>query len=200
LLETHVVSFARERIEQWKGSCLCYLLIYLGRCVQLAEGVCQSASEVREHHCVRDEGSLLGGIARYVYTSSRRHARQEAMLLLDSHNLLIQTILAEKFASAHTPSGVDQLITDFDNVVFHVSNPLGPDGKSIKTIIHLSMAIKCYQDLLQYGAKQVLEREYKEMIIAPEQGYDFTIEINLEQLPPSQGYPSLFPISSLNSS
>jgi hypothetical protein len=204
LLETHVVSFARERIEQWKGVCLCYLLVYLGRCVQLAEGVCQSASEVREHHCV--EGSetkdrcWAESLYKYVNTSSRRHAKQEAMLLLDTHNLLIQTILAEKFASAHTPSGVDQLITDFDNVVFHVSNPLGPDGKFIKTIIHLSMAIKCYQDLLQYGAKQVLEREYKEMIIAPEQGYDFTIEINLEQLPPSQGYPSLFPISSLNSS
>jgi len=108
------------------------------------------------------------------------------MLLLDSHNLLIQTILTEKFA-AKSPSGVDQLITDFDNVNFHLSNPTGPDDKPIKTVIHLSMAIKCYQDLLKYGAREVLEREYKGMIIAPEQGYDFTIEINLEQLPPSPG-------------
>src|SRR5271167_1747145 len=108
------------------------------------------------------------------------------MLLLDSHNLLIQTILTEKF-SATNPSGVDQVITDFDNVTFHLSNPLGHDDKPIKTIIHLSMAIKCYTDLIKYGAEQVLEREYKEMIISPEQGYDFTIEINLEKLPPSQG-------------
>src|SRR5947207_10531344 len=109
------------------------------------------------------------------------------MLLLDSHNLLIQTILTEKF-SAKSPSGVDQVITDFDNVTFHLSNPQGPDEKPIKTIIHLSMAIKCYRDLVKYGATDVLKREYNEMIINPEQGYDFTIEINLEKLPPSQGF------------
>ena len=113
------------------------------------------------------------------------------MLLLDSHNLLIQTILTEKFASS-SPSGVDQVITDFDNVQFHLSNPFGPDDKPIKTIIHLSMAIKCYKDLVQYGANDILEREYKSMIIKPEQGYDFTIEINLDQLPPSQGIFELF--------
>ena len=83
------------------------------------------------------------------------------MLLLDSHNLLIQTILTEKF-SAKSPSGVDQVITDFDNVTFHLSNPLGPDEKPIKTIIHLSMAIKCYKDLVKYGAKDVLKENTKE--------------------------------------
>ena len=109
------------------------------------------------------------------------------MLLLEPHNLLIQTILTEKFSSSKSPSTVDQVITDFDNVNFHLSNPTGTDEKPVKSIIHLSMAIKCYKDLLKYGANRVLEREYKEMIISLEQGYDFTIEINLEQLPPSQG-------------
>ena len=113
------------------------------------------------------------------------------MLLLDSHNLLIQAILTEKFAST-SPSAVDQVITDFDNVTFHLTNPLGPDDKPIKTIIHLSMAIKCYNDLVKYGAKEVLQREYKGMIVGAEQGYDFAIEIDLEKLPPSQGYLSFF--------
>ena len=113
------------------------------------------------------------------------------MLLLDSHNLLIQTILTEKFAAATAPTSVDQVITDFDNVQFHLSNPLGPDERPVKSIIHLSMAIKCYKDLLKYGAKDVLEREYKGMIIDVEQGYDFTIEINLDNLPQSQGYTHL---------
>jgi actin related protein 2/3 complex, subunit 2 len=111
------------------------------------------------------------------------------MLLLEPHNLLIQTILTEKFSSS-SPTGVDQVITDFDNVTFHLSNPLGPDERPIKTVIHLSMAIKCYNDLLKYGVKDVLEREYKGMIIEVEQGYHFTIEINLEQLPADQGSAS----------
>jgi hypothetical protein len=112
------------------------------------------------------------------------------MLLLEPHNLLIQTILTEKFAT-NPPTGVDQVITDFDNVQFHLSNPTGPDDKPVKTIIHLSMLIKCYKDLLQYGAKDVLQREYGDMIIAPEQGYDVTIEIDLEKPPSSQGPPPL---------
>jgi len=108
------------------------------------------------------------------------------MLLLEPHNLLIQTILTEKFA-AKPPTAVDQVITDFDNVQFHLSNPAGPDDKPIKTTIHLSMLIKCYSDLLQYGARDVLQREYGDMIIAPEPGYDFTIQINLENPPSSPG-------------
>jgi actin related protein 2/3 complex, subunit 2 len=116
--------------------------------------------------------------------------RHNRMLLLDSHNLFIQTILTEKFA-AKSPSGVDQVITDFDNVTFHLSNPLGSDDKPVKTIIHLSMAIKCYKDLVKYGAKEVLEREYKDMIIDVERGYDFTIAIDLDQTRSSQGTPSL---------
>jgi len=111
---------------------------------------------------------------------------REKMLLLEPHNLLIQTILTEKFA-ARPPTGVDQVITDFDNVQFHLSNPAGPDDKPIKTIIHLSMLIKCYSDLLQYCARDVLQREYGPMIIAPEQGYDFTIQINLDNPPSSPG-------------
>jgi len=91
------------------------------------------------------------------------------MLLLDAHNLLIQTILTEKCATTN-PSGVDQVITDFDNVIFHLSNPLGPDDRPIKSLINISMMIKCYKDLLKYGAEQVLEREYKGMIIDVERG------------------------------
>src|SRR5436190_3456455 len=109
------------------------------------------------------------------------------MLLLDSYNLLIQTILTDKFNNAASPSSVDQVITDFDNVTFHLSNPLGLDERPVKSVIHLSMAIKCYKDLLKYGAQDVLEREYRGMIIAPEEGYDFTVQINLDDLPPSPG-------------
>jgi len=108
------------------------------------------------------------------------------MLLLDSHNFLIQTILTEKYTSK-SPTGIDQVITDFDNVTFHLSNPDGPDGKPAKSIIHLSMNIKCYKDLVKYGAKEILEREYKGLITNTEQGYDVTLAINLEESFPSQG-------------
>lgn len=53
----------------------------------------------------------------------------------------------------------------------------------MKTKILISIAVKCYRELLQYGAQQILEREYAPYIVTPEAGYDFSILIDLEDLP-----------------
>lgn len=47
--------------------------------------------------------------------------------------------------------------------------------------------MKCYKELLQYGAQEVLEREYGQYIVSPEAGYDFSILVDLENLPADQG-------------
>ena len=49
------------------------------------------------------------------------------------------------------------------------------------------MAIRCFKDLLKYGAQQELEREYGKYIVEPEPGYDFSITVDLEDLPSSPG-------------
>ena len=72
-------------------------------------------------------------------------------------------------------------MSDFDGVTFHLSTP------ESKTKIRISMAIRCFKDLLQYGAQQELEREYGKYIVDPEPGYDFSIMVDLETLPESSG-------------
>ena len=78
------------------------------------------------------------------------------------------------------PTAIDQIVSDFDNVTFHISTP------ESKTRILISTSIKCYRELVQYGAEEVLQREYGPYIVAPEQGYDFSIQVDLENLPESQ--------------
>jgi actin related protein 2/3 complex subunit 2 len=41
--------------------------------------------------------------------------------------------------------------------------------------------------LLKYGAQSVLEREYGPYVVAPESGYDFSVQIDLETLPEDKG-------------
>ena len=82
------------------------------------------------------------------------------------------------------PVSIDQVVSDFDGVTFHISTP------ESKTKIRISMAIRCFKDLLQYGAQQELERQYGNYIVEPEPGYDFSIAIDLENLPSSPG-PSI---------
>jgi len=40
---------------------------------------------------------------------------------------------------------------------------------------------------VQYGAQSVLEREYGPYIVAPESGYDFSVLVDLENLPEDKG-------------
>ncbi|KAI5776616.1 Arp2/3 complex, 34 kd subunit p34-Arc-domain-containing protein [Geopyxis carbonaria] len=100
------------------------------------------------------------------------------MLLLEYHNLLLKTLLTERFNSA-SPSSIDQVISDFDGVTFHVSTP------EVKTRILISISIKCFADLVQHGASSVLSREYGAYITDVEPGYDFSLLIDLTALPES---------------
>ena len=73
------------------------------------------------------------------------------------------------------------MVSDFDNVAFHVSTP------ESKTKILISISLKCFRELLDYGAQEVLEREYGPYIVSPEDGYDFSVLVDLEKLPAEAG-------------
>lgn len=79
------------------------------------------------------------------------------------------------------PASIDQVVSDFDGVTFHISTP------EAKTKIVVSIHVKCFQELVRYGAQSVLEREYGPFIVAPENGYDFSVQVDLENLPEDQG-------------
>lgn len=79
-----------------------------------------------------------------------------------------------------SPANIDQVASDFDGVTFHISTP------ESKTKIRISVALKCFGDLVKHGAQEVLEREYGPYIVEPEQGYDFSVQVDLESLPEDQ--------------
>ena len=123
------------------------------------------------------------------------------MLLLDYQNVLIQSILTERFSGyvprappsssraditnilsrSAAPASIDQTVSDFDGVIFHISTP------ESKTKILLSIQIRCYKDLVKYGAEQVLRREYGSYVAPTEPGYDFSVMVDLENLPADKG-------------
>lgn len=66
----------------------------------------------------------------------------------------------------------------------HISTP------ESKTVLLLSMAIQCWPDLLKYGAREHLEKEYGGYILPrnqTESEYDVSFAIDLERLPQSPG-------------
>lgn len=100
-------------------------------------------------------------------------------MTLSSSNVCIG--IAADLETRAPPVSIDQVVSDFDNVAFHVSTP------ETKSKILISIAVKCYKELLQYGAQEVLEREYGTYTVSPEAGYDFSVLIDLDNLPADQG-------------
>jgi len=97
------------------------------------------------------------------------------MILLESHNYIIQTTVTEKI---NKPSSLDVQFVDFDGVRFHLSTP------ERKTQLLLSMHIRCWDELVKYGAVDVLKREYGSLLAAhPEPEYNVSLEIDVDQIP-----------------
>lgn len=72
-------------------------------------------------------------------------------------------------------------VADFDGVMFHLSNAGG------KTKILLSISIKCFPQLAQFGAVDLLNREYKDFVTSVEPGYSFSLLYDIEKLPANKG-------------
>ena len=80
------------------------------------------------------------------------------------------------------PSSLDVQFVDFDGVRFHMST-----GTS-KSVITLSMHIRCWEELVRYGVNDIMKREYGALLTAePEPEYNVSLDINLDQLPPEGG-------------
>ena len=71
---------------------------------------------------------------------------------------------------------------DYDGVRFHMTTP------EKKTVLLLSMHIRCWDELVKYGARDILKREYGSLL-APqsEPEYNVSLLIDLEQVPQTPG-------------
>ncbi|KAL1710911.1 Arp2/3 complex, 34 kd subunit p34-Arc-domain-containing protein [Schizophyllum commune] len=101
------------------------------------------------------------------------------MILLEPHNTIIQTTINDKLVK---PSSLDVQFVDFDGVRFHISTP----NTQQKTLLLLSMSINCWSELVQYGALDILKREYGPLLQDPnatEAEYNVSLLIDLEQVP-----------------
>ncbi|KAI8095363.1 Arp2/3 complex, 34 kd subunit p34-Arc-domain-containing protein [Thamnidium elegans] len=96
------------------------------------------------------------------------------MILLDYHNVIIKNTLEARLKEEKLEP-VDMTVADFDGVTYRISTP---DSKSI---INISLGWACAAELFAHGAKDVLRREYGNLLLdTPEQGYDVTLSIDLE--------------------
>nr|ABL85458.1 actin related protein 2/3 complex subunit 2 [Suberites domuncula] len=99
------------------------------------------------------------------------------MILLEIKNRIIEDTLLYRFNSPK-PESIDITVADFDGVLFHISNPDGDKGK-----IRISASLKFYADLKESGCEGFLKGVYGDYMVAPESGYDVSLQFEYESLP-----------------
>ncbi|RHZ81380.1 hypothetical protein Glove_120g223 [Diversispora epigaea] len=100
------------------------------------------------------------------------------MILLDYHNAVIEETLRQPIIGLE-PIALDSKIVDFDGVSYRISTT--PQTKSVITF---SLLMQCFKELVQLGAKEMLQKEYGSYYQTQiEQGYDFSLQFDLQKLP-----------------
>jgi len=104
------------------------------------------------------------------------------MILLEVNNRIVEETLTVKIRNALAGEKLELIalkVADFDGVLYKLSNPSGD-----KTKINVSVSLKFYKELEAHGTANLLKREYGNLLQdTPEEGFDVTVQINLENVP-----------------
>lgn len=103
------------------------------------------------------------------------------MILLEVNNRVIQETLTANIKIAQNGGRLeilDIMFVDFDGVIFHISSFNGNKYK-----IRVSMLMKTFDKLRQHGLSTVLTREYENLLIQPERGFNISLLIDLNSIP-----------------
>jgi actin related protein 2/3 complex subunit 2 len=100
------------------------------------------------------------------------------MILLEFANVIIADTLRANFSnSSEKPETIDLKFSDFDGVLYSLSN------LDNKNLLKLSLSWRCFGELKSFGAEDILKKVYGDKIVAPQAGFDFTIQFDLSNLP-----------------
>jgi len=106
------------------------------------------------------------------------------MILLEINNRVLEEQLNQRFQNAiagNKPENVDVTLSDFDGVLYHISNPGGD-----KTKLQISISLKFYQELQSHGADDLIREVYGPLLCdAPEAGYSVSVQLDLENVSPT---------------
>jgi actin related protein 2/3 complex subunit 2 len=101
------------------------------------------------------------------------------MLLLEYHNKIIEDTLLEKFGITDGKfDSVEAVIADFDAVTFHLFT-----DPNQKNLLNISLSIKCFHELQKYGVDEIMRKQYGNLLVSPEQGYNVTLQVDCANPP-----------------
>lgn len=133
------------------------------------------------------------------------------MILLESKNPILEQLLLDRFEMATNGEFISTNLTfaDFDGCMYTVCNPgnsqsleqqhqegeedsapASAESEANKSILFISMKLygTSFRELQPHGVEQVLQAAYGQLLVAPENGNDVTLRIDLKDTPENIPY------------
>ncbi|KAJ3429288.1 actin-related protein 2/3 complex subunit 2 [Anaeramoeba flamelloides] len=98
------------------------------------------------------------------------------MIIISPENRILRDVLTKRFKSQNERIPCDIVIADFDGVTYHILTL-----REETNVVYVSVSIRIFEELLNFGAQDILTRIYGDLIVDPEEGYDFSLRIDLEE-------------------
>lgn len=103
--------------------------------------------------------------------------RAPGMIFLSAGHKVIEDCVTKKVAEGAKREPCDITLSDFDDIVYHLT--VNDD----MNILQLSMNCRIMEDLRMFGGDNMLESEYEGLLVEPEEGYDLSIAVDLDEMP-----------------
>jgi actin related protein 2/3 complex subunit 2 len=106
------------------------------------------------------------------------------MILLEPGNRILQETVGAQinWDPEEKREPIDVRLCDFDDVSYRVII-----DKDSKSLMRVSMNLPCYKTIEQYGGKEAVETHYQGLAVAAAEGYDVTLEVNLDDCKDKDG-------------
>jgi len=100
------------------------------------------------------------------------------MILLEFVNKVIEDNLLERMnGEFEKPPIIDYKCADFDGAIFHVSS-----SEANPSLVTISLQSSAAQALLKHGGDKLLKDKYGANFVAPESGYDVTLQYDIDKV------------------
>ena len=112
------------------------------------------------------------------------------MILLEVNNRIVEDTIRFRVTNKLSGGKLEPLavnIADFDGALYRISTPDANDSsdkaKADVNKIIVSISLKFYKELQSHGADELLRNVYGDLLISNEEGYDVSVQVDLNNIP-----------------
>jgi len=108
---------------------------------------------------------------------------EKSMILLETSSRILEEVIRQRLASDKRET-VDITLADFDGVQYHIAT-----NQAQKNIVTVSLSWPCVQQMKPFGTDAKVKSFYGNLVVAPESGYDYTLQFDLDNAPDKDNLP-----------